>query len=686
MNIKHPRLLLLLFLLQGQHLSAQMQEDLAIQLEAITQVSPPQITLYWKDITWGPPVYTKIYRKAKNAVSWGTYLDSLSYSSSVRHYVDSNVMADTAYEYRVTIGGGYTTCPLGTANQTNSGGFIYAGIDAPVIHDRGCLILLVENSIADSCTSAIKTLMDDISGDGWQIVEHHFSKTTPDVIIKSTIVHDYSIYPNVKAVMILGHLAVPYSGNIKPDAHPEHEGAWPSDVYYADMDGIWTDSSVTANSGSYPANHNIPGDGKWDQSTIPSSLELQVSRIDLSDMPVFPSSEIQLMKNYLAKDHAYKMNELNIRHRGVLNDALPANCGEGYSANAYRNWAPLISADSITVAGYEYLIPYMAGTYPGSAGGYQWAYGAGGGTSDHCAGVGYSADFVGKANNTIFSMCFGSYFGDWNVQSNYLRAPLCQNPPTLTNCWVSRPNWFFHHMALGENIGYSTLLSQNNRKLSQDPVTDTTYSVFQNRSSLLVSVALLGDLTLRTDYVKSAKNFVISTPNSKDALLSWTASPDQDVLGYYVYRSDSLYGYYERISPSIVTTLTYLDLAPSIGLKYYMIRPVKLQLTPSGTYYNLGIGIKDTVTITSGTVSIDENTATPDVQLFPNPTQGIFTVTISEALLNATCTIVNSLGQVTQSFKLTDINSTGQLFSPGIYFWRVEQDGRFIKKGKLVVN
>ena len=622
------------------------QEQIAVQLSAVVQVSPPKITLHWKDITWGPPAYTKIYRKSKNASSWGNYLDSLPYTSSLTSYEDLGVVADSAYEYRVTIGGGYTSCPLNAPNQTNSGGYIYAGINAPAIHRRGTLILLVENNLSDSCASEIKTLMDDISGDGWQIIRHNFSKTVTDVSIKSAIINDYTTHTNVKAVLILGHLAVPYSGDIKPDAHPEHQGAWPADVYYADMDGEWTDTSVTSINGTYAANHNIPGDGKWDQSIIPSALELQIGRIDLSDMPAFSSSEVQLMKNYLAKDHAYKMHSINIRHRGALNDALPANCGEGYSANAYRNWAPLIGKDSISVSGYEYLIPFMAGTYPGSAGGYQWVYGSGGGTFDHCAGIGYTSDFVGKPNHSIFSMYFGSNFGDWNVQNNFLRASLCQNPPTLTTCWVSRPNWFFHHMALGENIGYSTRLTQNNRKLSQDPFQDTTYSVFQNRSSLLVSVALMGDITLRTDYLKPISNLVISTPSNNDVLLQWTASAETGVLGYYVYRADSAYGDYQLLTGTMLSSSTYHDLSATDGLKYYMVRPVKLQTTPSGTYYNLGIGIADSINITSTVSAIEDEVSSLGLSVYPNPSSGHITINFAiQKPQNIIVEIIDILGK-----------------------------------------
>ncbi|HZV69532.1 MAG TPA: T9SS type A sorting domain-containing protein [Saprospiraceae bacterium] len=68
----------------------------------------------------------------------------------------------------------------------------------------------------------------------------------------------------------------------------------------------------------------------------------------------------------------------------------------------------------------------------------------------------------------------------------------------------------------------------------------------------------------------------------------------------------------------------------------------------------------------------------------PNPTQGLFTLNISEELLNATFTITDCVGRVIQSFKLTDLNFTAQLNSPGIYFWSVVKDGRLVETGKVI--
>jgi hypothetical protein len=70
----------------------------------------------------------------------------------------------------------------------------------------------------------------------------------------------------------------------------------------------------------------------------------------------------------------------------------------------------------------------------------------------------------------------------------------------------------------------------------------------------------------------------------------------------------------------------------------------------------------------------------------PNPTKNIFFITISEELLQSTFTLVDFLGRVIQSFTLNEVNSTGQLDIPGIYFWNVLKDGRLIDKGRLIVN
>jgi hypothetical protein len=51
------------------------------------------------------------------------------------------------------------------------------------------------------------------------------------------------------------------------------------------MDGIWTDATVRDSGASDARNRNVPGDGKFDQSSFPAPLKLMVGRVDMANLP-----------------------------------------------------------------------------------------------------------------------------------------------------------------------------------------------------------------------------------------------------------------------------------------------------------------------------------------------------------------------------------------------------------------
>ncbi len=624
-------LFLFITLFIGNQLLAQSTEDYTVELSAVTQTIPtPKITLNWKRIISETPKY-HIYKKSKTATTWGTQIAVLNATDS--SFVDSLVIIDSAYEYQVFA--------MDTPSVTNwsASGYIYAGIKNPAIHNRGAIIVLVDSTFIDSCTANITKLMNDLSGDGWQVYRHNLSRNLADTSIKNLIVHDHTIDASINSLLILGHLAVPYSGDLNPDGHPNHLGAWPADLYYGCLTG-WTDTYILDTGAGYIANRNMPGDGKWDQTIIPSFTVLQIGRIDVSNMPSFGRTEVQMMNTYLQKDHTYKMDSLNVHHRALISDNFGAFGGEAFAANGWRNFAPLVSKDSVQ------SIPFIASLADSS---FQWAYGCGGGSFNSAGGIGATTDFAANAENGIFTMLFGSYFGDWNVQDNFLRAPLCANPPALTNCWAGRPNWYFHHMALGESIGYSTKLTQNNNAMLYSRFdTASGYAFASGYGAAFVHVALMGDPSLRTDYIKQASNLTITHGLHNGASLTWAASPDIAVIGYYVYRADSIYGYYKRLS-NMLSVTNFHDTVGTNGLKYYMVRPVKLQSTPSGNYYNLGIGITDTATISFPHVYVTNITNVQNelsINVFPNPAKNLLQLSISSSNeCTAIICIVNSIGE-----------------------------------------
>jgi hypothetical protein len=315
---------------------------------------------------------------------------------------------------------------------------------------------------------------------------------------------------------------------------------------------------------------------------------------------------------------------------------------------------------------------------------FQWAYGCGGGTFTSASGIGNDTNFANNNINGIFTMLFGSYFGDWNVQNNFLRSPLCSNIPALTSCWAGRPNWFMHHMAIGENIGFSALITQNNVY----SILGSTYNPvgYMNNS---VHIALMGDLTLRTDYIKPPSNLNIVTGANAGAQLTWAYSPDLAVIGYYVYRSDTVLGNFHRVS-SLITTNTFTDSFGTNGLKYYMLRPCKLQSTPSGTYYNLGIGITDTATVSFYPNGINLMQLINHISLFPNPGSSTLNMVMeSHGTGNANINLVDINGRSCMNINTplkygeNSIAFDVQNLSSGMYFVLIN-DGKTIQALKWV--
>ncbi len=633
--------------------NAQTPLDHTLQLTATTQVSPAQIKISWKKLSSATGY--QVYRKTKSASGFGTLLTTINATDSI--YTDNNVTADSTYEYQV----------IKTGGSNAATGYIYAAVKALPIHNRGTMLLLVDSTFSDSCNIEITTLMNDLSGDGWKIVRKDFARSTGVSTIKTFIVNTYNADNTVSAVYILGHLAVPYSGDLNPDAHPDHKGAWPADVYYADIDGIWTDNSVNNTVATGTRNDNTPGDGKFDQSTLPSRADLQLGRIDFNNMPAFSKTEIQMMRTYLNKAHSYKMDSLTMIRQALIDDNFGVSTGEPFAANGWRNFAPLLGTGGTQSA--DYISTLNTTTY-------QWSFGCGGGSYTSASGVGTTANIAANNMNGIFSMLFGSYFGDWDNQNNFLRAPLCANTPMLTNCWAGRPHWFFHHMALGETIGYSTLLSQNN---------DGTYLTTNNYMTKGVHIALMGDPSLRQDYLKPVKNVNVTAVAGGGANIAWTASPDPAVIGYYIYSADDRYGAYKRRT-SLVNVTTYNDSFGTDGTKYYMVRAVKVQNSPSGSYNNLSIGAVSSPVIIdypySEGQSINAINNVVSTNVYPNPVSNLLNISLKvQKPANATLFINNINGQVlyTKEARLNtgtnDIQMAVDGLMTGIYYLNVVCDG-----------
>lgn len=577
-------LLLGVVLGMSQRAAALPTSDYAIQVSAQVQASPPRITLGWP--TNAHAINCKVYRKLLAAPSWGSPLATLP--AGAQGFADTNVSVGTAYEYQVEVLTDYYPYPNGSVTDwLTAYGYCYAAIDAPLIEDRGKVILIVDDAFSGPLSNELAQLQQDLVGDGWTVLRHDVNRSNSVPSVKALIVADYNADPaNVRSVFLLGHVPVPYSGALNPDGHEDHIGAWPADAYYGDMNGNWPDANVNDTSAQYARNHNVPGDGKFDPSSLPSEVELEVGRVDMFNLPAFaPKTELDLLRQYLNKDHNFRLGTIQLPRRGLLRDNFGDLGGEAPAACGWRNLATLLGSNTTVEVQSGEFFPTLA------TDGYLWAYGCGGGAFHKADGVGFTSDFAATDTRAVFMVLFGSYFGDWDSQDDFLRAPLATPTYTLTCAWGGYPHWYFQHMALGWPIGFSTRRTQNNDS-------NGVYRTKVNSSALGVHVALMGDPTLRMHPFRPPSQLDNYAPGVP--ALSWTASPDS-VLGYHVYRGSSANGPFSRITPVLVSGTSFTDSNAPLGIVHYMVRAVRRETSGSGTYMNPSQGIFLGVNLTQGT-------------------------------------------------------------------------------------
>ncbi len=553
-------------------LNIQAQNSYSKILAITTTVNEPTktIKLSWNKI----PIATgyTLSKKLRNDLTW-TFLKTLTANSDTT-FTDTLTNTLSGYEYQIiTVGA-----------NVEATGYVYAAINLPAQHYNGRLLLIVDSAYINYCSQEIKQYMLDIIKEGWSCSLRFVDRATrvPQVkqIINSMYQQDIA---NTKGIFILGHIAIPYSGIIYPDGHPDHEGAWPADCVYTDTNTLrWTDTSVNIITASRPQNRNIPGDGKFDQWSInANNVKLFVTRVDLYDMPAINTNDSLLIKNYLIKDHAYRTLQNKFRMRALVDDNFGYFAGEAFGQNGYRNGVNLLGKDSV-----------VNGDYLGSMNSidksYLWSYGCGAGTYTSASGVGSTSNLLTTNVSSVFTMLFGSYFGDWDNSNNFLRAPLASNSSILTNCWAGRPNWFFHAMGLGECIGFSVYSHIK---------TPGAY-VPTNYGSNFIHTELLGDPTLKMYMYAPPQNMFLSNTVPATVNLSWSASTDAGVTGFYIYRTTSLNNKFILLNANPVAALSFIDNAAPLGTNIYMIRAVKSQNTiSSGTFNNLSAGIIDSITV-----------------------------------------------------------------------------------------
>lgn len=608
------------YLLFFAHLSVYSQNaanDFTVPISAQVSSSTNEITLNWTENTGSGNDYY-IYRKNKGVTGWGSVIDIVPVGTT--SYLDSTVILGASYEYLIQ---------KRTGGTLFAWGYISSGIEVELTANRGDILVLVDSTHIVGLSAEITQLTEDLYHDGWMPKVIGINPSNSSIEVKAIIQSEYSSLPDLQSVYLLGHIPVPYSGNLYPDAHANHEGAWPADTYYGDLDGNWTDVTINNIVASDTRNHNIPGDGKFDQSMTPTQLELEICRVDFYDLPVYATSEEDLLRDYLNRAHDFKIAGYVPQEKALYDQGGFTGMAEGFAQNGIRNFVPFVGSANISEIDYFTALTTES---------YLWSYGCGAGSYTSVGALDNgtsltSAELAATPLQATFTMLFGSYFGDWDKTNNIMRAALASGN-TLSVSWAGRPNWHYHQMAMGDHLGGAA-------KTSMDVNTD--YISLQLSGGFVtgegVHMAQLGDPSVRTYYVEPPSLLTVANVNN-EAILNWTASPDAGIDGYNLYRRTSS-TLWTKVNTSIVTATTFTDATIPNGDMYeYMVKAVKLKINSSGSFFNESLGTVDSEQFSVG---LSENNEV-QIALYPNPAQSQFSLSSSETITSIS--IVDLSGKV----------------------------------------
>lgn len=632
----------------------------------VMDTDQPSIDFSWKKDRFAEQyeIYRRRLDQSNDAWELLTTLDSSAVS-----YKDRAVEAGVGYEYQLL-----KKCARPDITMSYIGSAYFAtGIGIPPRSVKGkSVLVLIDDKVRPYLTNELNQWQENVQKEGWKIIIAAMPRTekfNKDAVqaVKSKILQETKLNRTITTVMLVGRIAVPYSGNTRPDGHPDHTGAWPADVFYADTNGKWTDASVNTDNNQAEIrptrneNKNVPNDGKFDQSSLPSDIDLAVGRVDFYNLPVFFNkdkhatifdSEIELYKRYFKKNNDFRTGVFVPKRRGLIDDNF-GGYGEYFAVTAWSGFSSLNGTNTVTAAKW----------YPTlNTDDYLFAYGCGPGSFNSVGGVSNLLGFSLNKTNAVHTMLFGSYFGDWDSEDNVLRGSLGSEGMNLTVSWSGRPHWFYHKLAVGYTIGDNAIACINNQPgetgYVPNVIVNKTYpdGVILSAGVRGVHNALLGDPTLQMEQnvngssltpPQPPKNLTIeSLPTHK--ALRWEKSIDAE--GYIIYRTSSTLpkASFSLITPVPVKEIFYNDSVTDAKLYRYSVQAIKKKVSDKAIYF-LG---SDTIMKNATITSIDDRmTDNRNLTIMPNPAHTFVDIDCTMMNEKYTIHIVNSAGE---SVKIID--------------------------------
>lgn len=598
------KLWILILLIYTIELYSQEAIDRAVRIDVEYNTEINGISLKWNQDT--SSLRNIISRKAEGEELFDELIRLEEYNDT--SFTDITIKKGISYDYMIE----------NYRKDFSAYGYINCGIEIPLDSSRKKILLLVDDTIYDSLKNEINHFRELIFSEGYSSklvkvprVENFDSKEVEN--IKEVIRKEYNSELPITDLLLIGRVAIPYSGFFAIDGHENHIGAWPADIYYAEFDSIWTDTLTPEKQFTdFERQINVANDGKYDQNIIPDKVDIAVGRVDFYDLPYFKETEIDLYKRYFSKNVAFRRSQIAIPEVAIIDGRWGTN-NEAFTSHGWYGFAALLGSENVSSGRMRELIRENS---------YLWAFGAAAGSFDSAEDVAYSEEYAKYNVNAVFGVYLGSYFADWDSRNNLLRSAIASSPTMLTAVFSGRPAWHFHHMGMGKTIGYSTKFTQNlfgNEYIASD--------LYGHRG---MHIALMGDPSLKMRYYPPIDSIQAVKLENDEYQISWSEAKDNDILGYNLYYTSNLDREITKLNTEPIQGNTYSIGKLNFGISYYSVRALRLRNSVSGSYYDESPGAIIKLERPFNNEILEEK----NLMVFPNPASDFLNIIYNSEIEN----------------------------------------------------
>jgi hypothetical protein len=145
--------------------SADPIDDRIVDLTAATSTNSPRITLSWTHRLSSSTLGYSVFRRLKGPKLWNKLAEL---SSSSTNYPDATALTGINYEYKAG-----RRLTESSSVPPIAYGYVCSGVNVPATEFRGKLVLLVDQTMATPLSAEISELIQDLTGDGWQVLRHN---------------------------------------------------------------------------------------------------------------------------------------------------------------------------------------------------------------------------------------------------------------------------------------------------------------------------------------------------------------------------------------------------------------------------------------------------------------------------------------------------------------------------------